>query len=152
GSSVLLEAEVPEGATALWSNGSTASNIQVSDSGLYWVTVSVGQCVSSDSMHLYRYYCDCPMVIPNAFTPNGDGLNDLFKLALSLACPVSEYKLQIYNRWGQMLFVSYRLEDGWDGTINGQPADVGSYYYQLSVKTGLRQNVIVEHGDFVLIR
>jgi len=92
------------------------------------------------------------MVIPNAFTPNGDGLNDLFKLALSLACPVSEYKLQIYNRWGQMLFVSYRLEDGWDGTINGQPADVGSYYYQLSVKTGLRQNVIVEHGDFVLIR
>lgn len=149
---VTLEASMPPGATALWSNGSTSQAIQAMDSGLYWVQVNAGTCVGTDSIYVHRQYCDCPVLFPTAFSPNGDGVNDQFKPALSGSCPVSEFKMQVYNRWGQLLFVSYRSEDGWDGTFSGQQADVGTYYYQLKMKTGVRSTTITKQGDFVLIR
>ncbi len=152
GAFVTLAAYMPPGATALWSNGSTEPFIQAVDSGLYWVEVTAGNCKGMDSIYVHRQYCDCPILFPTAFSPNGDGMNDQFKPALSASCPVSEYKMQVYNRWGQLLFISYRADEGWDGTFNGQQADVGTYYYQLYMKTGVRDVATSKKGDFVLIR
>ncbi len=152
GKYITLNVDLSSGGTALWSTGSTAASIQASDSGLYWVQITNKECVGADSIYLHRQYCDCPMLFPTAFSPNSDGVNDQFKPALSAACPVSEYKMQVYNRWGQMLFVSYRADEGWDGSYNGQPADVGTYYYQVQMKTGVREVETIKQGDFVLIR
>lgn len=65
--------------------------------------------------------------IPNAFSPNGDGLNDEFK---PIGTEISEegYSLYIYNRWGEMVFSTTNLHQGWDGTFKGRKAEVGSAF------------------------
>jgi gliding motility-associated-like protein len=67
----------------------------------------------------------CELFFPNAFTPNGDGKNDLFK-ALN-AVNLKDFHLVIYNRWGQLVFETRDPNQGWDGFINGKAGAVGSY-------------------------
>lgn len=76
--------------------------------------------------------CDYPMIFfPNAFTPNGDGVNDiLFVEGLN----IDEVYFAIYNRWGEKVFESFSQEEGWDGTFNGEPASGDAFGYYLKVK------------------
>ncbi|CAN5889755.1 hypothetical protein BH24BAC1_BH24BAC1_39070 [soil metagenome] len=66
--------------------------------------------------------------LPNAFTPNGDGLNDRFEAKGRF---VASFRMVIYNRWGQVVFQSNDPKLGWDGRVNGQEAPVGTYAYSL---------------------
>jgi len=77
---------------------------------------------------------DCPQVLffPNAFTPNDDGLNDIFKPFT--AAPLEKYSLQIYNRWGQMVFTSNDPLKGWNGKYHGVDITPGVYVYLCSYK------------------
>lgn len=149
---VRLAANFPEGSSALWNTGSTDPVIETRDTGLFWVTVTNKHCMGTDSIVIRKQYCDCPLLFPNAFSPNNDGLNDVFLPVLPGECPVASFKLQVYNRWGQMMFVSYRSTEGWNGYYNGLPADAGTYMYRLEMKTGLNKKAMVKSGDFVLIR
>ena len=76
--------------------------------------------------------------IPNAFTPNGDGLNEKFKILGIPYEQITHFNLQIYNRWGQMIYTSNDIREGWDGTWNGENCPEGVYvwsiYYQDSKK------------------
>jgi gliding motility-associated-like protein len=73
--------------------------------------------------------CDS-FIVPNVFTPNGDGINDVF---LIKALYMSKYSIDIYNRWGQQVFSSSDPETPWDGTISGKgQAPDGVYYYILT--------------------
>ena len=67
--------------------------------------------------------------VPNAFTPNGDGFNDTFKIFTAF---VKSYQYQIFDRWGNVIFSSQSLNDEWDGRINGQAPQAGTYVYMLS--------------------
>jgi gliding motility-associated-like protein len=69
--------------------------------------------------------------IPTAFTPNGDGLNDTFG---AKAQGVKEYKMVIYNRFGEVVFTSTDIEQRWDGTFKGDQAPSGGYVYQVYAK------------------
>lgn len=69
--------------------------------------------------------------IPNAFRPNGNGLNDFFEIFVT---NVLEYNLQIFNRWGQRVFSSESPTVHWDGSVNGKPAPIGTYVYKLDLK------------------
>ena len=71
---------------------------------------------------------DFNVYVPNAFTPNGDGLNDLFFPVLR---GVKRYELQIFDRWGVLIFVSNDPELSWDGTLKGEPCPVAAYNYKL---------------------
>lgn len=73
------------------------------------------------------------LYLPNAFTPNGDGLNDRFEVKGRL---VASFRMVIYNRWGQVVFQSNDPKMGWDGRINGQEAPVGTYAYTLEAADG----------------
>ena len=64
--------------------------------------------------------------VPNVFTPNGDGVNDEFRVAFK---SLATYSCQIFNRWGRLVYKSTDPGKGWDGTINGKPAAPGAYYY-----------------------
>lgn len=86
--------------------------------------------------------------VPNAFTPGG--LNPVFQPVLRFDDPAN-YSLSVYNRWGQLVFVSSDKEQGWDGTISGKDAPVGSYLYVLVVK-GLNGDEAVRRGLVSLIR
>lgn len=68
--------------------------------------------------------------IPNTFSPNNDGLNDVFRVVTLPQCVV-KYRMSIYNSWGQQVFTSDKMDNGWDGTFKGQPADDNVYSYIL---------------------
>jgi len=91
----------------------------------------------------------CQYSYPTAFTPNRDGINDGFKV-ITYGNSRS-YRLAVYNRWGQMVFLTYDPALHWDGTWNGTPCEMGTYYYIFSGQclTGYTE----EHkGDVTLIR
>jgi len=74
--------------------------------------------------------------IPNSFTPNGDGLNDTFG---AYGEAIGDFSLQVFNRWGEMIFESASFNQRWDGTFDGVKVPQGSYIYKLSAK-GLSGN------------
>ncbi len=73
----------------------------------------------------------CKIFVPNAFSPNEDGINDVFQPFLG--CPVDQYDLKVFNRWGKIVFESTNPDDAWDGNVNGKPAASEMYVYLLQV-------------------
>lgn len=69
--------------------------------------------------------------IPNSFTPNGDGLNDHFG---AYGEAIREFKLQVFNRWGQMIFETNSITTRWDGTFDGDKVPMGTYAFRMSAK------------------
>jgi len=65
--------------------------------------------------------------VPSAFTPNGDGKNDIFKVGSISFQKLEEFR--IFNRWGQEVFYTTDPKKGWDGTFNGQSQEMGVYNY-----------------------
>jgi gliding motility-associated-like protein len=90
-----------------------------------------------------------PVVFPNTFTPNGDGLNDLFEPNQN-SNPIA-YKLVIYNRLGVRLFESESIYHGWDGNYNGRPVPVGVYYRLCNYTMGDGKTA-VQKGYVTLLR
>jgi gliding motility-associated-like protein len=90
----------------------------------------------------------CGISIPNAFSPNGDGLNDKFG-AITAGHPAS-YKLIIFDRWGKKIFTSFNVNDQWDGTINGKKADLDVYYFLLESEC-VDGSVYTKKGDVTLL-
>ena len=136
GQSLTLDATGTPNATYLWQDGSTDSVYTVSDSGIYSVTVSNLCGFEEDSISVTIYFppedLECFVVAPNAFTPNGDALNDTFKPVLQ--CPAETYSLKIFDRWGKMIFESNQPSEGWDGTVNGAPVEHGTYVWTIYYK------------------
>jgi len=90
----------------------------------YYLTVDNGTCKASDSVNVT---VDCfTIFIPNTFTPNHDGLNDVFTIS---GKGFQHFRLTIYNRWGEQLFESEDVNRGWDGTYNGEMVAEGVYVY-----------------------
>ena len=86
---------------------------------------------------------------PNAFSPDGDGINDLFKVS---GQGMSDFQIEIYNRWGQMVYKSIDLSNGWDGTFKGKNMPTGTYVYKIKTsKFGLEQ-ILVKSGSVGLVR
>jgi gliding motility-associated-like protein len=87
--------------------------------------------------------------IPTAFTPNGDGLNDVFK-PTTIGYKALNY-FRVYNRWGQIVYNSHTLEVGWDGRFDGKPVEMGTYFWVLSTtdRNGKEERY---KGDVTLIR
>ncbi len=89
--------------------------------------------------------------IPNSFTPNGDGLNDVFK-AESLS-EVSDFNLYIYNRWGQLVFESNNVNIGWDGKFSGEEAQQGVYTWVLTYQSDHNRKIVSrKNGQVTLLR
>ena len=87
--------------------------------------------------------------LPQAFTPNGDGLNDnIFVRGWGIK---ELLQLQIFNRWGEMVFESNDLNVGWDGKFKGEPQPIETYVYSVKVLT-FNEEVIFKKGNFKLIR
>ena len=118
----------------LWSTGNTGQEISVlanPDLELVWVEGTLNGCVNSDTLYIYEpESCSCQPQFPNAFSPNRDGLNDLFRgLNLSACPPADFYDLQVFNRWGELVFQSRLVEAGWDGTFKGKASPIGTYVW-----------------------
>jgi gliding motility-associated-like protein len=88
------------------------------------------------------------LAVPNAFTPNGDGRNDCFRLKLTGNATLEAFS--VFNRWGQRAFTSNNITACWDGRINGQPANAGVYTYTIKAQTYCGQ--LKRNGIVMLIR
>jgi len=95
-------------------------------------------CDSTVVLHLDVNYKEKRILFPNAFTPNGDGKNDRFFPSINYPNLVNIDRFNIYNRWGQVVYSAYGTAalSGWDGTLNGKPAETGLYMYDSRIRVG----------------
>lgn len=120
------------------------------DTLTYSVKVSTPEgCFSRDSIKIYVFNTKPEIFVPNAFTPNSDGLNDVFRA--TVAGMKQFYYMRIYNRWGQLLFNTGTPNKGWDGTFNGDKQPSGAYVYAIQ-GIDYNNNIYFKKGTFVLIR
>lgn len=129
---VILRATNPIAETYLWSTNSTDSVITVTTPGTYVVTVGNKCGTSTDDRMITYQDCADQIFVPNAFTPNNDGLNDVLKAKAYFR--IEEFTLTIYNRWGQKIFTSDSIFNGWDGKYKGLDSEQGNYIWTIQYK------------------
>jgi gliding motility-associated-like protein len=137
--------------TYAWSTGENTQTITLAPTATTTVSVQVENhgCVTTDMRFLEM---NCSLIFPNAFTPNGDGMNDRFMPHL---VNIDEYDFFVYNRWGQLLFSSTgntgSSADGWDGTFNGEMQPLGVYVYYAQ-GFDIKGQPVKAEGHFTLLR
>ena len=132
----------------LWNTGSTDTGIVISQQGTFLLTIS-NQCADV-TRSITVGDGRCQLYMPSAFTPNGDGKNDVFK-ALD-GKNVIEFNLQVYNRWGELVFSSKDINKGWDGRYKNKLQDSGVYVWIVNYRTitDIKENTL--KGKVLLIR
>jgi gliding motility-associated-like protein len=113
----------------------------------YTITVTdENQC--SLSQDLMVYVNKIGPFIPNAFTPNGDSQNESFRV---IAFGISDFMMRIYDRWGNLVYITDDLYSGWDGNIGSTKAEPGSYAYKVDMKY-IDGKVTALNGSVMLVR
>lgn len=136
GSPVFLEnlQPPPDGTYhSIWNTGDTTARIKVVHPGTYSLTIKAGPlgCSTTEVITVDK---DCYIDIPNAFTPNEDGVNDYFFPRQFLSQGVTRFSMQVFNRWGQTVFETTQTDGrGWDGRFNGSAQPQGVYVYKINV-------------------
>ena len=119
------------GATYLWSDGTTASTYVIMEPGDYAVLVTIGNCAANDEVSIDFADCGFELELPNVFTPNGNGENDLFTPIRSKG--IRSMRTVVNNRWGMEVFNTNDLMIRWNGRApNGDPVPDGTYFYVVS--------------------
>ncbi len=122
-----------------------------SDTGRYTFTlqgVTENGCIGNDTIVIT--VANGPYLnIPNAFSPNGDGLNDVFLILAAGYKQLNYYR--IFNRWGEQVFYSRNFRTGWDGSYKGKPCEMGTYFYLISARDTDNKELMIK-GDVTLIR
>ena len=98
----------------------------------YTFTPSAGQCATSTDLTINVKDGYANLFAPNTFTPNGDGLNDIF---IPFSNEIVMYNMKVFNRWGEMIFETDDLGTGWDGIYEGSLAKVGVYVWIINYRT-----------------
>jgi gliding motility-associated-like protein len=96
------------------------------------VVIDDNKCETSDSIKITVAGGTSKILVPNAFSPNGDGINDTWIISNLSAYPGAT--VDVFNRYGQLVFHSENYNKAWDGTYNGNPLPMGTYYYIIDLK------------------
>ncbi len=150
--SIILHA--PIGADSYqWSTGDIGDSIITGIDSIYslFIIYSPG-CEATDTVNIRQINCESPIYevfIPNAFSPNGDGIQDVFQPILKGYIVES---FSIYDRWGKRVYNKNSNEILWDGTINSNIASLGTYVYQLHYKTDISNDIFVQKGTIQVIK
>jgi len=134
----------------LWQDGSESQYYDARDAGLYIVNISKNGCTTSDSITISKEIVKVTM--PNAFSPNNDGNNDVFKAVYSQS--PANYQLIIFDRKGRLLYQTDRINEGWDGKYRGYDCMIGVYVYKM-VYSYYEENTLHQYkkkGTLVLVR
>ncbi|MBK8498325.1 MAG: gliding motility-associated C-terminal domain-containing protein [Flavobacteriales bacterium] len=114
-----------------WSTGESTQVIMASAYGWYYVHITNAyDCAAQDSARVIEY-CPATIFVPNTFTPNGDGVNDIF---LPLGKSIATMHLMIFDRWGELLFESNDPAVGWDGSYAGEVVKNDMYVWRIEYK------------------
>lgn len=125
----------------------TKAHIQ--DAGKYTVTIKdEGGCTVTDTIEVTLD--TCVLVVPNAFTPNGDGKNDIFRVTGTGFEWFQSFSLSVFNRYGQRVFYTEDINEGWDGVFKGTHQDVNTFFYMVLYTLNDEQYML--KGDVTLVR
>ncbi len=134
----------------LWNTGDTTAAIKLDSMGIYRLeTVSANGCKSFDTVQIL--WGGTPFFVPNAFTPNGDGLNDVFKV-IPRYDYVRDFVLQVYNRWGGLVYEGSGSDAAWDGTYKGEPVEQGTFIYVIGYRDFQSNQSKTVRGTVVVVR
>lgn len=142
----------PEGADLyVWQDGSVLDFLIVREEGLYTLEVVDSGCSARKSVWVEADFCS-PIFFASAFTPNGDGINDVFGPITSAEKSQVTYALYIFNIWGENVFFSTDPDEVWDGTFKGKPCPAGIYQYRCKAVTKEDGRDVSRKGTVSLIR
>lgn len=136
----------------LWNDGLTETSRTISAPGTYWLR-AFNQCGHAiDSIEVAYLDCSCTVYLPNAFTPNGDLMNDVFQVKYQ--CQFEQFSLTLFNRWGQIIFQSFDPDTVWTGSVDDGDyfAPDGIYTYELKYKLVEEVEPVILRGRTVLLR
>jgi gliding motility-associated-like protein len=133
-----------------WSNGAMQNTINNLAADEYTIIATDAKgCIDSASIKVNQLLC-CKAVLPNAFSPNGDGKNEiLYVLGIS---EISNLRLRIFNRFGSIVFETQQLNTGWDGTLQNIKCDMGTYFYVMEYNCPFKKEKVLTKGDVTLVR
>lgn len=136
----------------LWNTNATTPAVQINSHGLYWVQVTGHNgCTGADSILVSRGACDNKLYIPNAFTPNNDNRNDVFKPVID--GQLAQFRFTIFSRWGEKIFETTNAAVGWRGDWKGRPMGSGSFVWTCTYQfAGSDQPVKTTKGFVILVR
>ena len=136
-------------------NGDSSSNAMpvytYNAVGNYVVSLTASNllgCSNTFSLGMLTVIPNANFFIPNAFTPNGDGVNEIFKIE---GINIRSVSLQVFDRWGELLFASNDMDNGWDGNFKNIPMQGGVYIYKATI-TYISGVVNETKGSFTLLR
>lgn len=138
------------GDTYAWQDSSRSSSFKVLQSGLYTVVATNGCGKDTLTSTVNLTACSCQLLLPNAFTPDGDGRNDTFRPLH--ACEMSEFQLAIYDRFGDMVYRSNNPDQGWDGTFRGARVPTGSFVWMVHYFNTATKQPVFRKGTVMVIR
>jgi gliding motility-associated-like protein len=141
-----------------WDNGSSDFSIELLSNATVNVTaLDPNGCDASGTYTLDLPEC-ANLVVPNIFSPTNDSFNEVFQLVFAgdgSTTAVENYSIQIFNRWGTMVFESTDPDNNWNGTINGNDASTGVYYYVVNAEYANGESILSPEqrsGWFQLVR
>lgn len=151
GDRLILDADAGVAADYIWSDGSTEAQLEVTGPGLYTVGV-FNQCQAVEQQILIQECEMCTFYLPSAFSPNGDGINDIFRAFPN--CTVLNFQMAVFDRWGNQVYDSRDYTQGWDGTFSGQSMRMGLYVWMLdyTVSENGRERSERLTGEIAIIR
>lgn len=155
---VLLEANQSlEGVTYLWQDASSNATFLASESGMYSVEISNACETINQSVNLqFSETANCQFTLPSAFSPNGDGINDVLQISSNCAqLSLSNFAFKVFNRWGEVVFESYDNQTSWDGNFGREALPNGLYVWWLEYRNPIGADCgedVFRQGNVVLVR
>lgn len=134
-----------------WDNGVTSERRTIDSPGIYRALATNYQACTTRTAFQVDLLCHPEIFVPNAFTPNGDNINDLFKVS---AHNLDAYKFEVYARTGRRVWVSLSPDDWWDGTYSGEKLPPGQYFYNIYYKKNFQYSIYedLKEGTIQIIR
>lgn len=132
-----------------WQDSTNIPVFMVTEPGYYAVVANNTCGRATDSVLVLAKDCECQVWLPNAFTPNGDGKNDYFRPIYR--CLLSDFKLSVYDRWGQRIFYSTDPQVSWTGRQNGVQMNVGTYVWVMEYTSASTQQSFRKTGAVTIV-
>lgn len=149
GDTFSLNGSLPSAVSFQWSDGFQDSTRTISEPGIYRLQVIFENgCETIGEIEIFESICATTLIMPNVFSPNNDGINDLFEVYQLSG--IESADIRIYNRWGERMYIG-TLETPWAGNINGRLCPSGPYFYTVEF-VDVYGNTSFERGSLTLIR
>ncbi len=133
-----------------WQDSSMGDAYHVMQSGIYRVVAQNGCGKDTLTAKIDLVPCSCQLLLPNAFTPDGDGRNDHFRPLH--ACEMTDFHMAVYDRYGELVFRSSDPSEGWDGSFRGVKVPAGSFVWMVHFFDTATKRTVYKKGIVIVIR